>query len=130
MLEHPEEIDRLQGTQIILPTRIQGALFDVSDDRVAELQEEYPWLEELKSPFNGLTMLMDQQDFIGYIDMALWKEKNSDMLPEHTPQGIFSVLQRLGIVMIASDGRVNVPEIYLHGFRMKRKGGLRRPERE
>ena len=52
------------------------------------------------------------------------------MLPEHTPQGIFSVLQRLGIVMIASDGRVNVPEIYLHGFRMKRKGGLRRPERE
>ena len=130
MLEHPEEIDRLQGTQIILPTRIQGALFDVSDDRVAELQEEYPWLEELKSPFNGLTMLMDQQDFIGYIDMALWKEKNSDMLPEHTPQGIFSVLQRLGIVMIASDGRVNVPESYLHGFRMKRKGGLRRPERE
>jgi len=128
--DHPEEMIRLQDPQLISPTRIQGALLIVSDDRVSELQEEYPWLAELKHAFSGLTMLMDQQEFIDHIDMSLWNGDNKKMLPEQTPHGIFSVLQRLGIVMVAGDGRVNVPEIYLHGFRMKRKGGLRRPERE
>lgn len=34
----------------------------------------------------------------------------------------------LGIVMETPDNRVNVPEIYLHGFGLKRKGGIRRPK--
>lgn len=127
MCEHPEEREKLKEPQLISPTRIQGALVAVSDDRVKELQEEYSWLEELKGAFSGLTMLMDQQVFIERINMDLWDEDRKKILPERSPQGIFSVLKNLGIVMIASDGRVNVPEIYLHGFRMKRKGGLRRP---
>ena len=49
-------------------------------------------------------------------------------MPAATSEGIFEMLEKLGIVFVARDGRVNVPEIYLHGFGMKRKGGLRRPK--
>ena len=73
-------------------------------------------------------MLMDQQEFIDHISMDIWNDKQKKSLPASSPHGIFSLLKNLGIVLVADDGRVNVPEIYLHGFRMKRKGGLRRPD--
>ena len=130
MCNHPDELDRLQDARLLRPDQIQGALLEVSEERVQELKEEYPWLEELQSAFAGLTMLMDQQEFIDHISMDFWGEQQKKSLPASTPHGIFSLLKSLGIVLIADDGRVNVPEIYLHGFRMKRKGGLRRPIRD
>ncbi len=130
MYNHPEELDRLQDVHLLLPDRIQGALLRVSEDRVKELKEEYPWLEELQSAFAGLTMLMDQQEFIDHINMDLWSDEKKKSLPATSPHRIFTLLRDLGIVLVAEDGRVNVPEIYLHGFRMKRKGGLRRPDRK
>ena len=39
---------------------------------------------------------------------------------------IFDMLLTLGIIMETNDGRVNVPEIYLYGFGLKRKGGIKR----
>lgn len=74
------------------------------------------------------TMLMDKTEFIDRIHMDIWDENTREKLPASTPEGIFEMLERLGIILIARDGRVNVPEIYLHGFGMKRKGGLRRPK--
>lgn len=58
--------------------------------------------------------------------MDLWTEDIREELPAQTPEGIFDILEKLSIVFIARDGRVNVPEIYLHKFNMKRKGGLRK----
>ncbi len=106
---------------------IQGAVQAVSVERVMELQEEYPWLEQLKKALAGTTLLIPKNDFINKIRMDLWDAKAQERLPATSPQGIFDVLQKLGIVYVTKDGRVNVPEIYLHGFGMKRKGGLRRP---
>ena len=60
-------------------------------------------------------------------EAAIWNEEEQQTLPATTSAGIFDALQKMGIVFVAKDGRVNVPEIYLHGFGMKRKGGLRRP---
>ena len=126
MYEKPGEIAKLSGTLLINPSMLQGAVVDVSEDRVSELQEEYEWLEELKKAFSGVTLLIEKREFIKKIQMDLWSEEKQ--LPALSPQGIFDVLEKLGIVMVARDGRVNVPEIYLHGFGMKRKGGIRRPK--
>lgn len=130
MEDKPTELEKFEGDDRILsPSMIQGAVQEVSKDRVAELAEEYIWIDALKKALNGVTMLMKQDEFIRLIHMDLWDDNSSakEQLPATTPQGIFETLQKLGIVYIARDGRVNVPEIYLHGFGMKRKGGLRRP---
>lgn len=126
MLASPDK-EKTQKNRILLPAMIQGAVQAVSVERVMELQEEYPWLEQLKKALAGTTLLIPKNDFINKIRMDLWDAKAQERLPATSPQGIFDVLQKLGIVYVAKDGRVNVPEIYLHGFGMKRKGGLRRP---
>ena len=126
MLTHPDEIKKLTGNRLILPSMIQNALVRVSEDRVEELKEEYPWLEKLKTMLSGLTMLVSRDAFLERIDMNQWPENQRKKLPSQNVQGIFQVLQKLGIILVASDGRINMPEIYLHGFGMKRRGGLRR----
>lgn len=115
--------------RILSPSMIQGAVQEVSRDRVEELMEEYRWIEKLRGALSGATMLMEREEFIARIHMDLWDSVPDvkEQLPATTPEGIFETLRELGIVYIARDGRVNVPEIYLHGFGMKRKGGLRRP---
>ena len=121
------DIEKPKKNRILLPAMVQGAVRAVSVERVMELQEEYSWLEQLKKALTGTTLLISKSDFIKKIRMDLWDAKTQEKLPATSPQGIFDVLQKLGIVYLARDGRVNVPEIYLHGFGMKRKGGLRRP---
>jgi hypothetical protein len=37
-------------------------------------------------------------------------------------------LLALGVLENRSDGRINVPEIYLYGFGIKRKGGVKHPQ--
>lgn len=128
MCERPADIAALEQERILSPSMIQGAVLAVSEDRVAELEEEYWWLNRLKVALRGATMLMDKTEFINRIHMDIWDENTREKLPASTPEGIFEMLERLGIILIARDGRVNVPEIYLHGFGMKRKGGLRRPK--
>ena len=91
MCNHPDELDRLQDARLLRPDQIQGALLKVSEERVQELKEEYPWLEELQSAFAGLTMLMDQQEFIDHINMDLWGEQQKKSLPASSPHGIFSI---------------------------------------
>ena len=130
MLENSEELTSLTEDHLLLPSSIQKALIKVSADRVDELTEEYVWLSKLKDALSGLTMLMQKEDFIRYISVDQWSEKEKATLPEQTAYGIFSVLEKLGIVFVTSDNRVNVPEIYLHGFHMKRRGGLKRPQDE
>lgn len=126
MLAHPDEINKLSGNRLILPAMIQNALVKVSEDRVNELKEEYPWLEKLKPMLSGLTMLVNRDTFLERIDISQWSDDQRKKLPSQNAQGIFLLLQKLGIILVASDGRINMPEIYLHGFGMKRKGGLRR----
>jgi hypothetical protein len=43
-------------------------------------------------------------------------------------QEILEALLELGIVIQSPDGRINVPELYLYGFGLKRKGGIKRPK--
>lgn len=99
----------------------------VSQDRVAELKEEYAWLESLGKALEGTTLLIPVNDFIHKIESIKWSEDDLESLPSTSATEIFKVLEKLGIVYLAKDGRVNVPEIYLHGFGMKRKGGLSKP---
>jgi hypothetical protein len=38
-------------------------------------------------------------------------------------------LREIGVVELRTDDKVNVPEIYLYGFQLKRRGGIQRPRR-
>ena len=71
---------------------------------------------------------MEKTEFLGYLSPENWPTEERDRLPGKTNVEIFETLMTLGIVMETADERVNVPEIYLHGFGLKRKGGIKRPK--
>jgi hypothetical protein len=113
-----------QNTLLLQPSDLQGALMNTSDDRIRELQEEYPWLESLKTSLVNLIAPMQKEIFLDAIKSTIWSPEKQP--PVTNPEGILQYLLQLGIVESRSDGRINMPEIYLYGFKVKRKGGVKR----
>lgn len=129
MLANADGVAKLVDERVLEPTSLQGALGEVSVDRVQELiYEEYQWLQDLIRRLKGKSMLMAREEFLEYLSPEVWPAAERDKLPGRTKEEVFRVLLELGIVMQASDGRINVAEIYLYGFELKRKGGIKRPK--
>ncbi len=114
-----------ENTVLLLPSDLQGALMETSNDRIRELQEEYPWLESLKTSLDGLNAPMQKEIFFDAVKSTQWSSEKQP--PVTTPEEILKYLLQLGIVESRSDGRINMPEIYLYGFNVSRKGGVKRP---
>ena len=113
---------------LLQPADLQGALMDTSEDRIIELKEEYPWLESLKDSFAGLNAPIPKEDFLEAIESTQWSEKPEKRPPATKPAEILRYLLQLGVVESRLDGRINMPEIYLYGFKVRRKGGVKRPK--
>ncbi len=116
-----------QNLMLLQPGDLQGALMNTSEDRIRELQEEYPWLESLKTSLIGLTAPIEKEIFLERIKSTIWIPEKQP--PITNPEGILQYLLQLGVVENRrTDGRINMPEIYLYGFKVKRKGGVKRPQ--
>ncbi len=122
-LEQSELFD--EGTNLLQPSDLQGALIDTSKDRIRELQEEYSWLESLKNSLLELEAPIKKDKFLDRIKSTIWISGRQP--PADNPEEILQYFLQLGIIESRSDGRINMPEIYLHGFGVKRKGGVKRP---
>ena len=116
-----------QNTVLLQPSDLQGALMKTSEDRIQELQEEYPWLESLKTSLVDLTAPIQKDILLERVAATHWISAKQQP-PVSTPEGILQYLLQLGIVESRFDGRINMPEIYLYGFGVKRKGGVQRPQ--
>lgn len=118
-------IHELQGTHLLLPSDLQNGLQQTSEDRIQELtEEEYPWLTALIEQLKDMEVPTDQAKFIQAINDTKWQAETPPPITD--AQELIYYLQRLGIIEIRLDKRINVPEIYLYGFQMKRRGGVRR----
>lgn len=130
LCEHSSELEKLSGDNLISPSRLQGALAEVSKDRVKELiEDEYKWLETLTRKLNGKSMLMERSELLKYLSPDGWPKDERDTLPGTTPDELLDALENLGIFIETEDERINTPELYLHGFGLKRRGGIKRPRR-
>lgn len=120
---------RIKDTNLLLsPLSIRGVLEEVSAHRVTELAEEYPWLDVIKSRFQGKQVPMGRLDFINLLEGINWSLQEPNNHPvSQEPSKIVDNLLKIGVLRLTSDQRIHVPDIYLYGFRMKRKGGTRRP---
>ena len=74
---------------------------------------------------DGHSMVPTLQDGDRLIVAIFLKNAPKD-LPVESVDNLLNLLLSLGIITQSTDKRINMPEIYLHGFGLKRKGGLRR----
>ncbi len=122
-----DKVDQLPGAALLRPTDLQGALMETSNDRIRELQEEYPWIEDLKGSLKELEVPMTRAQFSSALSHTAWGAQAERMLLDKSPSSVFAYLKEIAVVELRTDGRVNVPEIYLYGFQLKRRGGIIRP---
>jgi len=117
------------GKHLLIPEQINGALGEVSKGRIAELQEEYTWIRTLEKNLVGMTVPIERNKLKTEIMSASDWKAFPKHLAEQQKRGDYLIdyLVSLGILRVTADNRIHVPDIYLFGFGMKRKGGIRRP---
>ncbi len=121
-----EGLEKLSSNFLLSPTPIQGALQDVSIARIAELAEEYPWIRALKKSLARNVVPMLREEFANLLKRTQWERESR---PRHSqPERIIDDLLGLGIIRETADKRIHVPDIYLYGFELKRRGGIKRPQ--
>ncbi len=126
-----DELDhyRAKGDFLLSPLSIRQVIEEVSDHRVRELSEEYPWLEIIRPQLEGQEVPMPRQRFTDLLQKIDWQSPPPTDRPiSQKPSDIVDQLLKIGVLRLTSDGRIHVPDIYLYGFKMKRRGGIRRPQ--
>ncbi|HOT92426.1 MAG TPA: hypothetical protein PLJ78_09210 [Anaerolineae bacterium] len=115
------------GDLVLSPTSFAAAIKQVSELRIKELvEEEYPWLTALRDPLDGQKVPMQRQQLLEILQGIDWQAMEHRP-PSTDPDKLLDHLLSLGILRRTQDQRIHVPDIYLYGFNLRRKGGIRRP---
>ena len=111
-----------------------------SEDRLQELQEDYWWIRRALAPLQGQMVPMDR-----LLLEKLWRtSKTTATIVRSSGRGLAPVqlvdsqkpeaslvdaLAAIGVVEIRSNGKINVPDIFRVEAGIKRKGGVKPPQR-
>lgn len=110
---------------------IKRGIQKASEIRVSEVEEDFPWVPTVLSTLRGMNVPCEKSAVFDR-----WQEHfpqgpqsvSSTRLPaQHTErwEGIYSDLQRIGMVDTKKDGRVDMPDLYRVGFGLGRMGGVK-----
>lgn len=111
---------------------IKRGIQKASEIRVQEMAEDYPWVPDVLSALKSTNVPTEYQAI-----RALWERKfpkgietvMSGYLPaqhaDHGWDGVRGDLERLGLVEMRRDGRLDMPDLYRVGFGLGRKGGVK-----
>ena len=121
---------RAHWPRLIHHTALRGALDLVSLDRMEEFKEEIPWIESVRKHFvkHPVTLPIERRPIIEQLNQVQW----SGVVEKPAHSGGHDILQFLGELGIfyereGKDERVDVRDLYLNGFGVKRKGGVKKP---
>ena len=106
-----------------------SALDRVSVRRLQEIIEEIGWIEEVKPTLAGLTVPIERAEMkkaLGKINLK--KDFKGGRPPDVGASGLIDLMIKLGLFRQIDDGKIHVQDVYLSGFGLKRKGGIRRPK--
>lgn len=106
-----------------------SALDKVSERRLQEIIEEIGWIGEVKPALAGLIVPIERTAMNKALaKVNLTKVFKGGRPADVGPSGLIDLMIKLGLFRELDDGRIHVQDIYLSGFGLKRKGGIRRPK--
>ena len=121
----------LRPPRLIDPTALRQALDDVSHGHVTQgISSEWPWLEGVRIRLKEDRLVpRERQRIVALLD-ANWDHSwgSSDQMirpPEDRPADFLDYLIEIGVFRQRSDDRVDVPDLYLSGLGLRRKGGVK-----
>lgn len=111
---------------------IKRGVQTASGVRIAEMAEDYPWVEALSEPLRGLTVPCS---FAAVEERwrTRFPEGPESVAPGKLPPsgaekgwpGVREDMKKLGLLEVMADGRINMPDLYRVGFGLGRKGGVK-----
>lgn len=115
---------------------IKRGVQEASRIRVREMNDDYPWVEDLMKPLAGLSVpCLSEQITERWTKKntlsALQKKDNQQTVklpPQHLDEGPIGVckdLEELGLFQKMNDDRINLPDVYRVGYGLKRRGGVK-----
>jgi hypothetical protein len=123
---------RATPPRLLHPTSLRQALEDVSKDHVSQgISNEWPWLYGVKARIaeNKLApwKRRELQDVLNENWDSPWGEKGKSIVPPaQNARELIDYLVELGVFRERANDRIDVPDIYLFGLELRRKGGVRR----
>ena len=126
----------LRPPRLIHPTALRQALDDVSDNHVTQgISSEWPWLDGVKERLARDRLVpWARREVVDLFDTD-WKgnwgtrEGSTIRPPVEQPADFVDYLIDLGVFRRRSDDRIDVPDLYLSGLSLRRKGGVKRGPR-
>jgi hypothetical protein len=119
---------------------IQQGVAQASLIRIAEIKEDYPWVEPLLEAARGLSVPCATEDLTErwtaerLEDVVMAGAKlaprrfTTDPTRKNTVAALVDDLVELAVLYRTNDSRLNMPDIFRVGFGIKRKGGVRPPK--
>ncbi|MEW6235689.1 MAG: hypothetical protein AB1656_09910 [Candidatus Omnitrophota bacterium] len=116
---------------------IKRGVQEASKIRVREMQEDYPWVENLMKPLGGKINVpcdVEEVEKLWKCENILEELKKSIKLasvrlpPAHINEGFRGVildLAQLGVIEQVAGDRINLPDVYRVGYGIGRRGGVK-----
>jgi hypothetical protein len=120
-----------KGSNLFRPASLRRALDDISNDHVTQAYFEWPWLDGIKKRILEDKLVPWSRKELQKLLAKNWEDSWSDSIPDIKPPAADSrefidYLVDLGIFRERLGDRIDVPDIYLSGLGLIRKGGVKR----
>lgn len=135
LLERAAEVQKTSGDlprwpRLVEPRTLRQALDRVSEEHVNQSRDEWPWLDGLKERLkNEREVPWERRQIERLLTKswdAPWGAKGDVSPPADSARDMVDYLVEVGIVRDRSGGRIDVPDLFLAGLGLKRKGGVAR----
>ena len=113
------------GMRILHPTSMRRALDRVSSEHVVHALDEWPWIRWLKDQLNGRQVPAERREIEDLLIVD--SDGHQAQPPFLDSRELLDYVIEVGILTERrSDGRIDAPDLFLHGLGLKRKGGVSR----
>ncbi len=122
----------LRPPRLLHPTALRDALDDVAQDHVTQaVSSEWPWLHGVRERLRSQRLVpWSRAEVVSLLKSAwdgAWGSDEEGILPPaERPEQLVDYLVELGVFRRRWDDRIDVPDLYLFGLDLRRKGGVSR----
>lgn len=120
---------RVRWPKLLHPTSLRRVLDVVSREHVTQALDEWPWLAAVRERVSGDQVPWDRRQQVERLLASefgkSWGAQPDVLLPASDPRELVDYLIEIGVFRARSDGRIDVPDLFLAGLGLKRKGGVR-----
>ena len=108
--------------RLLHPQELSAALVETSKARVDELKEEHLVVARLQS-LRGATVPLAKSDAAARLSETAGEPDGYAT----DGKAALEELVRIGVARVRPEGTIDVPDVFRHGFQIKRRGGVRTP---